>query len=45
MPGGVDRYRFEARRASASWSRPSARELIPYISDAVPGWFQAALAS
>ena len=29
----------------SSWSSPSAaRELIPYLADAVPGWFQATLA-
>ena len=31
------------KRAS-SWSWPPARELIPYLADAVPGWFQAAMA-
>ena len=34
-----------SRRAKGSgWSSPStARELMPYLADAVPGWFQAAV--
>lgn len=43
MPGVVDRYRFYARRGQRFVIAASARELIPYIADAVPGWFQAAL--
>ena len=43
MPGGVDRYRFQATKGQHLVVAASARELIPYISDAVPGWFQAAL--
>lgn len=43
MPGVVDRYRFYARRGQQFIIAASARELIPYIADAVPGWFQAAL--
>jgi hypothetical protein len=44
MPGGVDRYRFQARKGERLVVAASARELIPYLPDAVPGWFQAALA-
>ena len=44
MPGGVDRYRFQARRNQRLVIAVSARELIPYLADAVPGWFQAAVA-
>jgi hypothetical protein len=44
MPGAVDRYRFTASRGQHLVAVASARELIPYISDAVPGWFQAAIA-
>jgi hypothetical protein len=44
MPGGVDRYRFHAGQGQHLVVAAGARELIPYISDAVPGWFQAALA-
>ncbi len=41
--GGVDRYRFQAGKGQHLVVAASARELIPYISDAVPGWFQATL--
>jgi hypothetical protein len=44
LPGGVDRYRFQARKGAQLVVAASARELIPYLADAVPGWFQAALA-
>jgi hypothetical protein len=37
----VDRYRFEARQGQQLIVAASARELIPYLADAVPGWFQA----
>jgi hypothetical protein len=43
MPGVVDRYRFRARRGQRLVLAAQARELIPYLADAVPGWFQAAL--
>ena len=43
QPGGVDRYRFPARAGQKLVIAASARELIPYLADAVPGWFQAAL--
>jgi hypothetical protein len=41
VPGDVDRYRFEARKGQQLIVAASARELIPYLADAVPGWFQA----
>jgi hypothetical protein len=44
LPGGVDRYRFQAHKGMQLVAAASARELIPYLADAVPGWFQAALA-
>lgn len=40
-PGGVDRYRFPARAGQQLLVDVSARDLIPYLADAVPGWFQA----
>jgi hypothetical protein len=43
LPGGVDRYRFYAREGRQLVVAASARELIPYLADAVPGWFQATL--
>ncbi len=44
MPGGVDRYRFQARRGQHLVITVAARELRPYLADAVPGWFQAVVA-
>ncbi len=44
MPGDVDRFRFLARRGQQLVMEAQARSLIPYLADAVPGWFQATLA-
>jgi hypothetical protein len=44
MPGEVDRVRFTARKSQKLVVAASARALIPYLADAVPGWFQATLA-
>lgn len=44
MAGGVDRFRFKARRGQHLIVNVAARELIPYLADAVPGWFQATVA-
>jgi hypothetical protein len=43
LPGGVDRYRFEAGKGQKLVIAAAARELMPYLADAVPGWFQAAI--
>ena len=43
-PGAADRFRFEARKGQQLVIAAAARELIPYLADAVPGWFQATLA-
>ncbi|MBI5397684.1 MAG: PPC domain-containing protein [Verrucomicrobia bacterium] len=43
MPGGADRFRFKARQGQRLVCAISARKLIPYLSDTVPGWFQASL--
>jgi hypothetical protein len=43
LPGGVDRFRFKARKGQRLVVVVAARQLIPYLPDAVPGWFQAAL--
>lgn len=43
MPGDVDRFRFQARKGQKLVIRAHARSLIPYLADAVPGWFQATL--
>jgi len=37
----VDRYRFQAHQGQQLVVIAGARELIPYLADAVPGWFQA----
>jgi len=44
MPGDVDRFRFEAKKGQRLVVAAAARDLIPYLADAVPGWFQATLA-
>ncbi len=43
-PGGVDRFQFEAKKGQTIAMTAQARRLIPYLADAVPGWFQAVLA-
>ncbi len=43
LPGDVDRFRFRAQRNARLVASTTARRLIPYLADAVPGWFQAAL--
>ena len=42
-PGGVDRFRFRARQGQQLVIAVRARQLIPYLADAVPGWFQATI--
>ncbi|MFC1467212.1 hypothetical protein ACFLQY_00765 [Verrucomicrobiota bacterium] len=44
MPGDIDHFRFEAKKGDQLVVDVSARKLIPYLADAVPGWFQATLA-
>ena len=44
LPGEVDRYRFTAKRGQRLVVAVNARALIPYLADAVPGWFQATVA-
>ncbi len=41
MPGDVDRFQFLAKRGQKLVIDVRARQLIPYLADAVPGWFQA----
>ncbi len=41
--GDVDRYRFAARRGQVLVASVSARALMPYLGDAVPGWAQTTL--
>ena len=44
LPGQADRFRFQAQRGERLVIAAQARQLIPYLADAVPGWFQATLA-
>lgn len=41
--GEVNKYRFQARKGQRLVISSQARQLIPYIADAVPGWFQPVL--
>ena len=43
MPGSVDSYRFHARKGQRIVVAAQTRALIPFMADAVPGWFQAML--
>ena len=42
-PGDVDRFRFKAKSGQNLVFEVKARSLIPYLADAVPGWFQPVL--
>jgi hypothetical protein len=42
--GEVNRYRFEARKGQRLVLSAQARQLVPFIADAVPGWFQPVMA-
>jgi hypothetical protein len=44
MPGDVDRFLFHFEQGQRVCFDMMARRLIPYVADAVPGWFQATLA-
>ena len=39
-PGGVDYFRFEGHKGETMVASVKGRQLVPYIADAVPGWFQ-----
>lgn len=41
LPGEVDEYYFEAKEGDQVVVSVEARSLVPYLADAVPGWFQA----
>lgn len=43
LPGEIDTLRFTARRGQQLTAVLHARALIPYLADAVPGWFQAVI--
>ncbi len=44
LPGDVDRFALRVRKGERLVIAARARALVPYLADAVPGWFQAALA-
>lgn len=44
LPGEIDRFRFQAEKGQRLVFITQARALIPYLADAVPGWFQAVVA-
>ena len=39
-PGGVDYFRFSGKKGEKIVASVKGRTLVPYIADAVPGWFQ-----
>ena len=39
-PGGIDYFRFEGKKGDQIVALVKGRQLVPYIADAVPGWFQ-----
>lgn len=41
--GEMNRYRFQATKGQRLVIAAKARELIPYVADGVPGWFQAVM--
>lgn len=44
LSGDTDRFPFAARQGQELVVTVAARRLVPYIADAVPGWFQAVVA-
>lgn len=39
-PGGIDYFQFSGRKGETIVASVKGRMLVPYIADAVPGWFQ-----
>ena len=39
-PGGIDYFRFSGHKGETIVASVKGRQLVPYIADAVPGWFQ-----
>ena len=39
-PGGIDYFRFSGNKGDNIVASVKGRQLVPYIADAVPGWFQ-----
>ena len=44
LPGDIDHFRFRAQKGQSIVVDVGARKIIPYLADAVPGWFQAVVA-
>jgi len=44
LPGDIDKFRFYAKKGQQLIIETHARSLMPYLADAVPGWFQATVA-
>ena len=40
MPGEIDRFKFKAKAGEKYAFSLMGRKLVPYLGDAVPGWFQ-----
>ncbi|VGO20923.1 PPC domain-containing protein [Pontiella sulfatireligans] len=43
-PGDIDHFQFKANKGDSIVVDVAARRIIPYLADAVPGWFQAVAA-
>jgi len=43
MPGETDTFAFTAKKGDRLVIQAAARDVIPYLADAVPGWFQAVM--
>ena len=39
-PGGIDYFQFTGKKGDQIVASVKGRQLVPYIADAVPGWFQ-----
>ena len=39
-PGGIDYFQFAGHKGETLVASVKGRQLVPYIADAVPGWFQ-----
>ncbi len=42
-PGEMNRYRFQGKKGQHLVISAKARDLVPYVADGVPGWFQAVM--
>ncbi len=42
-PGEIDYFQFAGRKGETIVASVKGRQLVPYIADAVPGWFQSVI--